>query len=340
MSRSNLAMEALFARTPISLPLAIPSARGGVEPTPVYTEKQNPLFAAKGEPHIVPKLDVNHHHYGVKTDDRTQQVARYGRVYKRKLPSKRLCTRTRTDAPPGMRFCRFCNDFLPLDKFYSTVKRYVCRRHHIDRVARTEDARNKADPTELISTNAWLDLTTVRSLFGFDSVNYDRSDMRMLMIQAGIPWGLGPRVLPIDPQRPMRPRNVAVVSHPTFHMLVELYHHTCSRALYIAFVQRCNLLPPTMDVAWPENPWHNPEYRRADIDVGPLLLAEIENGLSECVDRTLMEKCLASEPYAPWRDGQMQLLPSCVAMRARSFILRMKHKEHIEDNKKTKRGDA
>ena len=37
-------------------------------------------------------------------------------------------------AGTGFRFCKICNDILPLDKFYTHIKRYVCRAHHYERV--------------------------------------------------------------------------------------------------------------------------------------------------------------------------------------------------------------
>ena len=324
-ARSNTAMEALFARTPICLPVAAaPTTADATKAalmTP-HTAEQNPIFAAHGEQQLVPVMNLNSQHFGAKAEDgaRVQPVARYGRLYKRKAPSARLWKATRANAPPGTRFCRFCDDFIPLDRFYTQVKRYVCRKHHMEQVWAAEDRRVAADPTVGFSNEAWIELTLVRSLFGYDSVNFSCGDMRMLIIHAGVPWGLHPRVLPIDPSLPMRPRNVAVVTQMTFSMLLEVYQHTCSRALYIAHVQRCNLLPPHLDVAWPDNPFQDPAYRRVDIDVGPLLRAEMAGGLGECVDRTAMETLLAAEPPAPWCQGPSQTQPACVAMRVRSYV--------------------
>jgi hypothetical protein len=102
---------------------------------------------------------------------------------------------------------------------------------------------------------------------------------------------------------------------------IRLYQHTCSRALYIAHVQRCNLLPPHLDVSWPDSPFRDPAYRRVDIDVGPLLIEESQNGLAECVDRSVMATLLNAEPPAPWCEGQSQTLPACVAMRVRASAL-------------------
>ncbi len=335
----NSAMQALFARSPICVPVAAAAvSNDNAKPTTTtletpHTAVQNPIFEAKGELKLVPVMDLNRHHFGSKQEPgtRIQPVARYGRLYKRKAPSTRLWKRTRACAPPGMRFCHVCNDFIPLDRFYTHVKRYVCRKHHMEQVWASEDRRIAADPTVKLSNEAWVDLQNARSLLGYESVNFSCGDMRMLMIHSGVPWGIHPRILPIDPSIPLRPRNVALVSQTTYGMLLELYQHTCSRALYIAHVQRCNLLPPHMDVSWPDNPFRDPAYRREDIDVGPLLIEETQNGLAECMDRTVMETLLASEPPAPWWQGQTQTLPACVAMRVRmarlTWGIRQKKKE-------------
>ena len=339
-ARSNTAMEALFARTPICLPTAVAAPAPPPEAITPHTATQNPIFAAQGERQLVPVMNLNSQHFGSKEEGNTQRVqpvARYGRLYKRKAPSARLWKATRGNAPPGTRFCRFCDDFIPLDRFYTQVTRYVCRKHHMEQVWAAEDRRVAADPTIAISNEAWIDLTLARALFGYECVNFSCGDMRMLMIHSGVPWGIQPRAMPIDPSLPMRPRNVAIVSQMTFSMLLELYQHTCSRALYIAHVQRCNLLPPHLDVSWPDNPFQDPAYRRVDIDVGPLLKAEMEGGLGECVDRTAMETLLRAEPPAPWCQGTAQTQPACVAMRVRSSMCVSRLEAAAADARKRKR---
>ena len=335
-------LETLFVRTPIQAPSAAVVAAGGVD-EPLTKEDiarqtaadprtllaavmrarerpQNPHFAALGEAHEVPQPDATHHHHGAPCapNEKLLQVTRYGRVYKRKQPAMYIHT-IKPNSPPGMRYCRFCQDHRPLDEFYTHIKRYVCRKHHTQRVVRTQYARCSNDNGKVkdACSDAWAELSEARALFGYAAVNYDRSDMRALIIHAGVPWGLQPRMLPIDPAQPLRPRNVAIVARETFRMLVKLYEHTCSRALYIAHVQRCNLLPPHMDVGWPERPFHDPFYQRVDIDVGPLLQEEIAKGLGECVDRTHMEMLIASEPPAPWCGEGMPLPTLAAAMRAR-----------------------
>ena len=343
--QANVFLESLFVRLPIQAPAMGPSSASGsvdgadialtneeiarqtaADPRTLLAavmraraRPQNPHFAALGEENIVPEPDTNHRHYGepCKPNERLLQVTRYGRVYKRKTPAL-FSLRIKHNSPPGMRYCRFCEDHRPLEEFYTHIKRYVCRKHHALRVSNSDLARSHADATD--GTIAWLELSMVRELFGYPAVNFDRGDIRSLVIHAGLPWGIQPRLLPIDPALPLRPRNVAIVSLPTFRLMLQLYQHTCSRALYIAHIQRCNLLPPNMDVGWPERPFHDPHFRRADIDVGPLLAAECAGGLGECVDRSNLEDLIAREPPAPWRDDGTPMVAVGTAMRGRLQI--------------------
>ena len=98
-----------------------------------------------------------------------------------------------------------------------------------------------------------------------------------IIIHAQIPWDVCPMPCPIDPSLPMRPRNVAILSSRSYSLLMRLWRFTCSRGSYMSFVQRCNLIPPRFDVAFPCDAYHNKLYLRPIIDVGPILLKEQEN---------------------------------------------------------------
>ena len=88
----------------------------------------------------------------------------------------------------------------------------------------------------------------------------------------------------------MRPRNVAILSSVAYRLLMHVWRHTSSRGIYIAFVQRSNLVPRNFDVAFPTTPYHNPEYLRSIIDVAPILLHEQTDPLiaQETVDHSLV----------------------------------------------------
>ena len=216
-------------------------------------------------------------------------VARYGKIYKRKAPSAYLglqfkCTST-------TRYCKLCDSQKPLDAFYTAVKRFVCRRCHYLRVKSYRYARYKENDFEMRSENIWDNCLADRMWFGYAKLNFDLPSIKDIIVGAKIPWELCPRACPIDPSLPMRPRNVAILSCTAYRLLLEVWKHTCSRGAYIGLVQRSNMVPRNFDVAFPCTPFHNPDYLRPIIDVGPILLEEQNNPVSaiETTDHSFMQ---------------------------------------------------
>jgi hypothetical protein len=199
-------------------------------------------------------------------------IARYGRIYKRKAPSK--VGYSHIPCPPGHRYCKECKKPIPLDKFYTNVKRYICRHHHYLRVNKRFRERVLTSDYEKMAEIAWLDLFRLCPMLGYAKADYDRHDIKDLVINTKIPLSVAPRAVPIDPSIPMRPRNVAIVSSANMSILLKVFVMSCSRAQYILLVQSCNLLPTNADAGVPWAPYQNPNYTRQDIDVIPLLEKE------------------------------------------------------------------
>ena len=82
-----------------------------------------------------------------------------------------------------------------------------------------------------------LELRDLCGLLGYDRVRYDRHDILDLIDHCKIPLTCRPRAVPIDPTRPLRPRNVAIIQQSDLHLLTSMYERTCSIPLYIMFVQ-------------------------------------------------------------------------------------------------------
>ena len=204
--------------------------------------------------------------------DRDIYVARYGKIYKRKAPSpvnsiKLICK-------SGFRYCKLCDEHKPLVAFYTSVKRYVCRKCHKERVFSRFRQRTRQDVRIRWGVEMWNFASDHRIWFGYSKLEFDHTDLKDIVLNAKIPWEIRPVPCPIDPTLPLRPRNIAILSHGAFHLLFDIWKHSCSRGSYIAFVQRCNLIPRNFDVASPCDPYHNPEYLRPIISVDALLLKE------------------------------------------------------------------
>jgi hypothetical protein len=146
----------------------------------------------------------------------------------------------------------------------------------------------------------WDKLSEYRYQFGYDKLRYDASDIKDLLDKSQVSMLIRPMLIPIDPQLPMRPRNVAIVSSRAFSFAMKLFGFTCSRALFIAFVQKSNLLPPNFDVARPDDPYHDPYYVRKDYDLPKIFEEErLSHTINEHEDRVILEE-LAKNDDVPW----------------------------------------
>ena len=221
-------------------------------------------------------------------EDREIRVARFGKVYKRKVSSK-LGYLTNPTCAPGYRYCRMCDATLPLSAFYTTVKRYVCRRHHYLRVRGNLKKRIQANAVEQHANLAWYLISLSRFKLGYDKIRYDASDIRDLIVNGKISLDISPTAVPIDPSTPMRPRNVAIISAKAFKFALDLYSFSCSRGMFIAFIQRCNLLPKNFDAAHPDDPYRDPNYIRQDHDVGSIINEEMKSKI-ETQDLCIIEE--------------------------------------------------
>jgi len=278
---TNSFLESLFFQTPIASNFGEIKTISAPPSSSTYTTSLPAASLDDGTVIVdANKIDVQQQHvplekkeilhYGEKCgpNERVIQVARYGRIYKRKAPNGIGPRAECFKAPPGKRFCKMCGGFLPLDAFYTSVKRFVCRYHHHWRVRQTQIRRK--EPKEKL----WVYLTKRLQWMGYEHVSFDVIDMDSIVKHASIPAFLKPVIVPIDPSRPMRPRNVAVVSSYTYQIIFQTFQVTLSRALYVTSVQRSNLLPPNFDTGWPDDPWHDPAYRRCDLDAGELFASE------------------------------------------------------------------
>jgi hypothetical protein len=216
-------------------------------------------------------------------------VARYGKIYKRKASSsvqglKFKCTAT-------TRYCKLCDAHKPLDAFYTSSKRFVCKRCHYERVNSYRYARYLENDDELRAETVWDNCLSSRIWFGYEKLRFDLTSIKDIIVGAKIPWELRPHACPIDPSLPMRPRNVAILSYTAYSLLLKVWKHTCSRGTYIGLVQRSNMVPRNFDIAFPSTPFHNPDYLRPIIDVGPILLEEQSNAVTamETIDHSFMQ---------------------------------------------------
>jgi len=234
---------------------------------------------------------------------RDMTVARFGRVYKRKAPSKMgyQCV----SQIEGYRYCKFCNANLPLAAFYVTQKRYVCRRHHYLRVVLRTKEVAQSNVYFRLAKQAWIKLDNAKFLLGYDKLRYDIGDIQQIFTHLSkvIPIEkMEPLCVPRDYSLPMRPANVAVISSSAFYLALKFLDFMPCRPFYVAFVQRANLVPKNFDVGNPEKPFHDPSYIRKEYNLGTLF-AEFEalNLPIEHKDNDVIQE-LMEKDKVPWRD--------------------------------------
>lgn len=230
-------------------------------------------------------------------------VARFGRIYKRKNPSKMgyKCIAQ----IEGYRYCKFCNANLPLSAFYVTQKRYVCRRHHYLRVVLRDKVLVQSDGFFRMARQSWVKLDSAKFLIGYDKLRYDIGDILQIfkhLSEIKPIEKIEPVCVPRDYSLPMRPANVAVISTVAFYLILKFLDFMPCRPFYIAFVQRANLVPRNFDVGNPENPYHDPSYERKEFNLGTLF-SEFEalNLPIEHKDNDILEE-LIRKNKVPWRD--------------------------------------
>ena len=248
-----------------------------LNPTPINT----PSISNDDTPAVVTSV--------VRKDVRDKDilVARYGKIYKRKAASP--FSTLKLKCAPGLRYCKICDSHKPLADFYTLVKRFVCRKCHYERVYSRLKMKKKTHEKidqHFLALYSWTVASIHRIWFGYAKLEFDCNTIEDIIVNSDIPWHIRPTPCPIDPSLPMRPRNVAILSSRAFQLLINVWEHTCSRGNYIAFVQRCNLVPRNFDVAFPCTPYQDVDYMRPIIDVAPILINEQEDpiSISETVD--------------------------------------------------------
>ena len=111
----------------------------------------------------------------------------------------------------GRRFCRVCNDYLPLVAFPTGQRRYTCRAHLWERVGRPAKQTLLAKPRKRLLTRLWMQCYKDRLVFGHARVGLTRAELDTLLE----PVGEGVTelaVLPKDPREPMSLDNAVLAS--------------------------------------------------------------------------------------------------------------------------------
>jgi hypothetical protein len=118
-----------------------------------------------------------------------------------------------SDAPEGMKLCRKCAEFLPLEQFYATQNSiFECKTHLRERNA----CRRKvimSNPLTKVVLNLWdIFRTDGKKIFHQETLGVNEKDVRDLFLSKGITPTSEWRVVPIYPDETWGVNNIDVVS--------------------------------------------------------------------------------------------------------------------------------
>ena len=129
----------------------------------------------------------------------------------------------------GKRFCRVCNDFMPLEKFDKTgARRFYCS-YHIRTIFR------KRGPVQLASINLRKRLRRdITRLFNKKAIKLSQSQIQVLLEDHKKTVGDYHKLylLPKDPEEPVTPSNVFLATQQQHQFLLALYKMTGETSVY------------------------------------------------------------------------------------------------------------
>ena len=116
----------------------------------------------------------------------------------------------------GKRFCRMCDDYLPLAAFPAGQRRYACRTHLWERVGRPAKRKMLAKPQKRLLSRLWMQCYKDRLELGHARVELTQAELAALL---GAAAAAGDdetaselAVLPKDPRMPLSLSNAVLAS--------------------------------------------------------------------------------------------------------------------------------
>ena len=115
----------------------------------------------------------------------------------------------------GRRYCRVCQDFLPLTAFPRGQRRFTCRAHLWQRIGKRAQQKLSDKPRKKLLARMWMQLWKDRRVFGQTVVALKQADINALLeafLGGSADQPLGElTVLPRDPSVPVSNGNAVLV---------------------------------------------------------------------------------------------------------------------------------
>ena len=129
--------------------------------------------------------------------------------------------RPRVPDRDGRRFCRVCNDFVPVSAFPSGQRRYTCRAHLWERVGRPAKQTLLAKPRKRLLARLWMQCYKDRGVFGHTRVALTQAELDAMLAAAGA-GAAKFAVLQRDPRQPISRDNAVLVPQEDRRALLAL----------------------------------------------------------------------------------------------------------------------
>jgi hypothetical protein len=132
------------------------------------------------------------------------------------------------DAPGGLRYCRECHAFIPVDRFYNGRRRYICKSHFsvklakIDKTIMDKSVTNDKPVMDVrrVWRYFWLDS---KACFGQKKVGMTTNEVHQLFDRKNLIPGVEWRLVPLDPVGEWGVGNMTIVSKAARKSLVRVY---------------------------------------------------------------------------------------------------------------------
>ena len=130
------------------------------------------------------------------------------------MPNELKVAKVLTKVPDqgGRRFCRVCNDFLPITDFPRGQRRFTCRSHLWERIGKKAKKKLLMKPCKRLLARLWMQSYKDRRVFGHSRIALRQADIDTMIDAAEITQAGQLAVIPINPSQILSVGNAVLAS--------------------------------------------------------------------------------------------------------------------------------
>jgi hypothetical protein len=127
----------------------------------------------------------------------------------------------------GVRYCKHCKEFIPLNKFPSGPRRYVCKAHMWTSSGQRSTKKMRANPEKMLLTKVWARAYKDRGVFKQTRIAITQTEIGDLLRELDVTLSHGEIALvPTDPTVILSVSNSALVSINTRNALMKKWKNS------------------------------------------------------------------------------------------------------------------